>query len=295
MDEKKVEGQTQPQVSSAANPAPSSGNAKVISRFGESNAQPKVQPAQPQVQQTQANVPPKTNAAPTAPIANSAQASTPQPAQSVPTAYYSANTSKTAQKIDPFAEQNAKRAEKKAKTKKQAKKGIIISAAIAIVAIVVVVLAVILLNHQNKPAAPTGYAELSEEEKINRNTTLKQDIYNQATKNSTNTSSGVAAVEKNFQQLISSSQNLVDTQIARVAAMSYLILQSNYDQILQYGQEVSNSEHACENSTLDYQTQITCHNLVGLAYKAKGNEELSNYHMNMVMTLMDEGGLGYGI
>lgn len=256
MDEKKVEGQAQPQVSNAANPASSSGNAKVISRFGASNAQPKVQPA--------------------------------------PITYHSANTSKTAQEIDPFAEQNAKRAEKAAKTKKQAKRGIIISIIIAVVAIAVIILAVILLNRQNKPATPAGYTELSETEKIDRNDKLRQDIYNQATKNATDSKSDVTVVEKNFQQLINSSQNQVDVQIARVAAMGYLILQGNYDQILQYGQQVGTGEYACENSTLDYQTQITCHNLVGLAYKAKGDDELSNYHMNMVMTLMDEGGLNYG-
>lgn len=279
MDEEKVEGQTQPQVSSAANPASSSGNAKVISRFGESITQPKVQPAQPQVQQTQANVPPKTNAAPTAPIANSAQASTPQPAQSVPTTYYSASTSKTAQKIDPFAEQNAKRAEKKAKTKKQAKKGIIISVIVVIILIAIGIILWLIFRPPAEVIDLEAQAWTNESQKIQD---AANTIYKQASGDGSSNANGAinvsaegaAAASDYFNEQYESTTETTQKNTIILSEMQF------YNDLILPEQIVAASKKIADlNLLTEYQLNIYTA-LVYNSYGMLGDEENANYWYN---------------
>lgn len=279
-----MEGQSQPQVSSAANSAPSSGNAKVISRFGASNAQPKVQPVQSQVQQAQANVPPKANAAPTAPTANSAQPSNPQPAQSVPTAYHSANTSKTAQKIDPFAEQNAKRAEKKAQTKKQAKKGIFISIIVVIILIIAAIVCFLLIKNNQPDDRPwmndIPSIDNDSDDSVNKIQRYLQEVYNDNTSGNTK-SAKLESANQATAAIIDHGDNSSYTNQIVLAQIKFYLTNGYYDEIIDKIPKVN-------VNSLNPQQKLSFYNCLMLAYQAQGNQTKYDEYSNLMLEVSVE-------
>lgn len=172
----------------------------------------------------------------------------------------------------------------------------LIGGIIGLVVFGIILLLVMIFHKPSLPVSTEEYVELSESEKLERNKDISQEIYNSATGTETGEDSenaglptlDEAAAMDNFNQAISSAQTSVDANLARVAAMRYLNMNGQYDEVIELGNQVNNGGGACVYPELDLDSLIICNNLMELAYSRNGDAETAKTFNETLLKLIDE-------
>lgn len=184
--------------------------------------------------------------------------------------FHSEKGSKATQKVDLFAEQNAKQAEKQATRAKKRKRNI--TATVVIVGIIIVGVLVIILVNSNKSESNLTPSEINE----NEAQSTYQDAINQINSeaingfpSNENISEANAVFEESiFQAVDENNTNMADS--LRVAQMLfYNDVSTNYEKIIEIGESVEDIQ------SLEPIQQLRFYNLMATAYSAVGDKEKS--------------------
>lgn len=182
--------------------------------------------------------------------------------------------SKTAQKQDPFAEQNQKAAIEKQKQTKTRNRGLIIGG-IVLAVVVIVAITVAFFVIRNNATTPSE----KNEETANDLYDEVMDKINASTPSATGPSStDISDANVIFEDAISQAtadNNTGEADALRVAQMLFYVnVGTNYSEMIRIGEEVQNIE------ALEPQQQLQYYNIMANAYTATGQtEKASEYYV----------------
>lgn len=183
--------------------------------------------------------------------------------------------SKTAQKQDPFAEQNQKAAVKKQKQTKTRNRGLIIGG-IVLAVVVIAAITVAFFVIRNNATTPS---EKNEETANNLYDEVMNKI-NASTPSATGPSStDISDANVIFEDAISqatASNNTGEADALRVAQMLFYVnVGTNYSEMIRIGEEVQNIE------ALEPQQQLQYYNIMANAYVSQNNMDKANEFYNL--------------
>ncbi len=205
----------------------------------------------------------------------------------------SATGSKTAQRINPFAEQNAKLAEKKkAKTQKR-KKGIIIGIVCGCIVLIAAIVIVIIILNSGPKIEYTPEITGSSEEDILDYRNLLQQFYNQqkAENESNDNSEEDHNLVSNINQVV---QNTLNTSIGKENANAVLNARVYFYYNNGYYQEVINLLPQIDMDMLDNNLKANIYEVAANSYASLGDMENANAYYKLLFITPVEGPTGYG-
>lgn len=199
--------------------------------------------------------------------------------------FNSANGSKNAIKANPFAEQNAKRAEKKKQQKQKQKKIITVSSIIGSLIIVGVITTIVFLFVNNSEPDLTS-SEVNKQEAQNAYQEALNKIDYGAIVDGMPSDENVAEANETFEKYISEAVNSNNTNAAdamRVAQMLFYNSASvDYAKIIAIGESVENV------SNLELKQQLQFYNLMANAYTAVENQKLADEYYDKLVEVAEK-------